>query len=45
MLSMIQCATTPTKNDNMRIDYHIICGTNTKSKTEFEHNAEFGYEH
>ena len=32
-------------NDNMRIDYHIICGTNTKAKTEFEHNAEFGFEH
>ena len=32
-------------NDNMRIDYHIVCGTNTKPKTEFEHNAEFGFAH
>ena len=32
-------------NDNIWIDYHIFCGTNTKPKTEFEHNAEFDYEH
>ena len=41
ILSMIQCETSQHINDNMRFDYHIFCGTNP----EFEHNAEFGYEH
>ena len=41
ILSVIQCETSQHINDNMRFDYHIFCGTNP----EFEHNAEFGYEH